>query len=143
MENIKLPQWIYHSYGVAEKMYQLALAAGKSESVAKDMWLLGFLHDVGKRFGTQENHEVIGGMMLSNNNYEYYDIITRHGDTLDKNMPWELKMLRTADLSVEPHGNDVGIKDRVEDIKKRYGSDSLKYSITKEVADYIKGEHDD
>lgn len=48
-----------------------------------------------------------------------------------------LKILNMADMQIDKYGNDVGYKKRLEDIKTRYGEDSIQYINAKNVIDSL------
>ena len=89
--------------------------------------MLGYVHDIGYQFGTNENHNVIGGNMLKNNNYKYWQEVYYHGVPDSKYKSLYLDILNTADMMIDKYGNDVGFDKRLEDIKTRYGKDSIQY----------------
>ena len=45
-----------HSYAVANKMIELGKEKSLSEIELQELFLLGYLHDIGYEFGTNENH---------------------------------------------------------------------------------------
>lgn len=50
-----------------------------------------------------------------------------HGDPNSKYNSLYLTILNMADMQIDKYGNDVGYEKRLEDIKTRYGIDSLQY----------------
>ena len=95
---------------------------------AEDMFLLGFVHDVGYEFSDGGKfHSKIGGEILCRNAYRYADAVTKHSYLTDGELPDELYFLYCADMMVDTKGIECTLEERVEDIKKRYGSDSIPY----------------
>ena len=48
-----------HSCAVANKMIELGKKKNLSEIELQELFLLGYLHDIGYEFGTNENHNVL------------------------------------------------------------------------------------
>ena len=48
-----------HNYAVANKMIELGKEKSLSEIELQELFLLGYLHDIGYEFGTNENHNSI------------------------------------------------------------------------------------
>ena len=48
-----------HSYAVANKMIELGKEKSLSEIELQELFLLGYLHDIGYEFGTNENHKKV------------------------------------------------------------------------------------
>ena len=59
-----------HSLAVARKMVEIGKSKGLAEEELKDLFMLGYNHDIGYEFGTNENHNVIGANILKQNNYK-------------------------------------------------------------------------
>jgi HD-GYP domain-containing protein (c-di-GMP phosphodiesterase class II) len=45
-----------HSYAVANKMVELGKEKNLLDEQLQELFLLGYLHDIGYQFGTNENH---------------------------------------------------------------------------------------
>ena len=116
-----------HSYAVANKMIELGKEKSLSEIELQELFLLGYLHDIGYEFGTNENHNIIGGNLLKKNNYEYWKEVYYHGVPNSEYKSLYLDILNRADMMIDKHGNDVGFDKRLEDIKNRCGVDSMQY----------------
>lgn len=146
-KKIALPDWVYHSYGVAEKMYNLSKEECLGEPNCQDMWLLGFLHDIGKRFTgpTYTGHASYGGDLLSRNDYVLADFVKGHNAVpiQGEHFPWLLKTLLRADLSVSQGGLDIGYEARLEDIKARYGENSEQYKAARETIERLEDREDE
>ena len=68
-----------HSLAVARKMVEIGKSKGLAEEELKDLFMLGYNHDIGYEFGTNENHNVIGANILKQNNYKYWQEVYYHG----------------------------------------------------------------
>ena len=116
-----------HCYGVANKMVELGKEMKLSTDQLQELFILGYLHDIGYQFGTNENHNIIGGNILKENNYKYFKEVYYHGIPNSKYRSLYLDILNTADMMIDCFGNDIGFDKRLEDIKNRYGKDSIQY----------------
>ena len=117
-----------HSYAVAKKMMEIAIEYNLSEEDIMNCFLIGLNHDIGYEFASNGlNHNKIGGQILRNNGFKYWQEVYYHGDidcTYDSIF---LDILNKADMQIDKYGNDVGYDKRLEDIKDRYGKDSITY----------------
>ena len=116
-----------HSYAVANKMVELGKERKLSNEQLKELFVLGYLHDIGYQYGTNENHNEIGGNLLKENNYKYWKEVYYHGVPDSEYKSLYLDILNTADMMIDKSGNDIGFDKRLEDIKNRYGKDSIQY----------------
>ena len=116
-----------HSYAVANKMIELGKEKSLSEIELQELFLLGYLHDIGYEFGTNENHNSIGGNLLKESNYKNWQEVYYHGIPNSEYKSLYLDILNTADMMIDKYGNDVGFDKRLEDIKNRCGKDSIQY----------------
>ena len=53
-----------HSLAVARKMVTIGKNKELSEEQLQELFILGYNHDIGYEFGTNEDHNVIGGNIL-------------------------------------------------------------------------------
>lgn len=120
-----------HMIGVARRCYSLAKDEfNMDEEKARQMWLMGLLHDIGYEFMEDEdipNHPIIGFDILSIEPERMSDIsyaILNHGET-DSSWGVNDYILNLADMTVDSKGNDVTLADRCRDIEERYG----RYSV--------------
>lgn len=117
-----------HSYAVAKRMMEIAKEYNLSEEDIKNCFLIGLNHDIGYEFATNGiDHNKIGGQLLKDNRFKYWQEVYYHGDidcTYDSIF---LDILNKADMQIDKYGNDVGYDKRLEDIKDRYGKDSITY----------------
>ena len=117
-----------HSYAVEKKMMDIAKEYDLSKEDIMNCFLIGLNHDIGYEFTPNGiNHNKIGGQLLRDNGFKYWQEVYYHGDidcTYDSIF---LDILNKADMQIDKYGNDVGYDRRIEDIKKRYGEKSIIY----------------
>jgi hypothetical protein len=130
-----------HSYAVANKMVELGKEKNLLDEQLQELFLLGYLHDIGYQFGTNKNHNMIGGNLLRNSNYKYWKEVYYHGIPNSEYKSLYLDILNTADMMIDKCGNDVGFDKRLEDIKKRYGKDSIQYINCFKIINELKGDN--
>lgn len=108
---------------------------------AKNMFLLGFVHDIGYEF-TQDPtlHPEIGGKILQNAGYKYHHCVAQHGSITDIPFSDELYILNLADMLVNFDGNNCTFEERLEDIKKRYGTNSYQYQNSCILTEKLKSD---
>lgn len=116
-----------HSYAVGKKMMEIGKKYKLSDFELQELFVLGLNHDIGYEFGNNSNHNAIGGKILKENNYKYWQEVYYHGQTECKYNSLYLDILNMADMQIDKQGNDVGYDKRLEDIKSRYGEDSQVY----------------
>ncbi|WP_443596454.1 hypothetical protein [Agathobacter sp.] len=91
----------------------------------EEAFVLGVLHDIGYKFSSQQQeHASIGGLLLKEQGYKYWQEVYYHGipqNNYDSNM---LRLLNYADMITGPTGIYMTIQERIDDIAKRYGEDS-------------------
>ena len=129
---------IKHSYAVASKMVELGKEKGLTEEQLQELFILGYIHDIGYQFGNNENHNVIGGNVLKNNGYKYWQEVYYHGTPNSEYKSLYLDILNTADMMIDKYGRDVGFDGRLEDIKGRYGEDSIQYINCVKIVNELK-----
>ena len=116
-----------HSLGVARKMVEIGKKLNLSKEELDDLFLLGYVHDIGYELGNGEDHAKNGGNLLRENGFKYYKEVYYHGEV---NSPYEslyLDILMIADMQIDKYGIDQGFDGRLEDIKSRYGEESMVY----------------
>lgn len=133
-----------HMLRVAEKMKQ-AVESNPNicDASADEVFLLGYLHDVGYSLvDRQEDHAQAGGKLLITQGYKFWKEVFYHGVPECEYKSSELSILNWADMTVNQSGKDVSILERLEDIKKRYGENSVQYSkavqLSKEIQYWVK-----
>ena len=135
-------------HGVAEWMYNHAEEYGIGNK--EEMYLLGYIHDIGYIQG-KENHEANGAFLLGKDTYygrlvrwhgstpqEYIDYYKQLCPTMGVDIPKELILLWTADMTINSEGRNVGFWERLEDIEDRYGKDSEPYRICSETIEWLR-----
>lgn len=127
-----------HSYAVASKMIELGKKRKLSEESLKELFMLGYVHDIGYQFGDNENHNIIGGNLLKDNGYRYWKEVYYHGIPNSEYRSTYLDILNTADMMIDKFGNDVGFDKRLEDIKNRYGQDSIQYNNCVKIVNELR-----
>ena len=83
-------------------------------------------------------HNQIGGLLLKNSNFKYWQEIYYHGEINVEYKSILLDILNQADMQIDKYGNDVGYDERLADIKNRYGEDSEVYMRCCELVNKIK-----
>ena len=130
---------LMHSYNVGKKMMEIGKLYNLSDEELRELFVLGFNHDIGFEFTTNGvNHDKIGGELLKKSNYKYYKEIYYHGKLTDEYSSLYLDILNMADMQIDKYGNDVGYENRLKDIESRYGSDSIVYNNCLELVEYLK-----
>ena len=127
-----------HSYGVAKKMIELGKGINLTEDQVQELFLLGYIHDIGYQFGNNENHNIIGGKILKDNNYKYWKEVYYHGIPNCEYKSLYLDILNKADMMIDKYGNDIGFDKRLEDIRNRYGDESIQYKSCVELINELK-----
>ena len=130
-----------HSYSVANKMVELGKKRSLNNEQLEELFLLGLLHDIGYQFGDKDSHNIVGGNILKNNDYKYWQEVYYHGNPTSEYKSLYLDILNIADMMIDKYGNDVGFDKRLEDIKERYGIDSIQYKNSVEIVNKLKGEY--
>ena len=132
---------LQHMLSVARKCYKLARAGDYSEEDARDVFLMGLLHDIGKEFN-HDNHALTSYEMLKHftesENFEFYlNSIELHGQACEKCSTFQ-DMLNYADMTTMPDGSPTSLDNRLSEIKERYGSDSDVYHECVKLSYYLK-----
>jgi hypothetical protein len=123
-----------HSVIVWEIMQKNTLEKTWDKEYANDMFILWYLHDIGKQFWYTSDHAEKWGEILRRSNYKYWQEVYYHWCVDLKYKSSELDLLNSADLQVLQDWTQVSVTQRLEDIKKRYWENSLEYKNSKELA---------
>ena len=126
-----------HSIAVARKMVEIGKKHNLDDEQLQELFLLGYNHDIGYEFGNNENHRIIGGNILKQSNYKYWQEVYYHGEIECEYSSLYLDILNKADMQIDKFGNDVGYVKRLEDIKNRYGKESNIYKKAEKLIDNI------
>ena len=127
-----------HSLAVARKMIEIGKNYNLTDEQLQELFVLGYIHDIGYEFGNNQNHRIIGGNILKANNYKYWQEIYYHGEIDIQYNSLYLDILNKADMQIDRYGNDVGYNKRLEDIKNRYGKDSNIYKNAEILIDNLR-----
>ncbi len=127
-----------HSLAVARKMVEIGNKLELNKEQLHELFILGFNHDIGYEFGTNESHNIIGGNMLKNSEYKYWQEVYYHGNPEAGYDSLYLDILNEADMKINKYGEDVGYEKRLEDIRNRYGSDAVQYNDALKIIDYLE-----
>ena len=126
-----------HSLGVAKKMVAIGKSKGLKASDLNDLFTLGIVHDMGYEFGPGNEHQKLGGLVLKENGYRYWQEVYYHGLIQNEYSSLFLDILNQADMQIDKKGKDVGYSGRLEDIKSRYKEDSKVYASCVELVNFI------
>lgn len=133
------PSRLAHMNATANRAYEIAKTVfGKSENKARQLYVLGLLHDVGYAFAP-DDHAHAGGSVLISLGVEI-DAVYDHGDPTVGFMDDELLIVNAADMTTSPTGAPMRMEDRLNDIGERYGVNSPQLACARAVADRIKYE---
>ena len=127
-----------HSLAVARKMVEIGNKLELNKEQLHELFILGFNHDIGYEFGTNESHNIIGGNMLKNSGYKYWQEVYYHSNPEAGYNSLYLDILNEADMKINKYGEDVGYEKRLEDIRNRYGSDAVQYNDALKIIDYLE-----
>ena len=127
-----------HSLAVARKMVEIGKNLELDEEQIQELFLLGFNHDIGYEFGINENHNIIGGTILKNSGYNFWQEVYYHGNPEADYNSLYLDILNEADMKINKYGEVVGYEKRLSDIRSRYGSDSVQYNNALKIIDYLE-----
>ena len=117
-----------HILAVAREMQRRAEEAGWPQEKCREMFTLGYLHDIGYEFvEKQPDHAEAGGMLLKAQGYPYWQEVLYHGKINVSYQSDALQLLNTVDMCIDSAGNPVDIHTRLADIASRYGEDSIQY----------------
>ena len=117
-----------HSLTVARFMYETALQEDKGEMFAREMFVLGYLHDIGFEFALDaQEHAMTGGCVLMSVGFKYGREVGEHGCASSTGLSYAGDLLNRADLSVDSEGNRVPVTQRLQNIRRRYGATSAQY----------------
>lgn len=130
---------IKHSLAVARKMVEIAKKNNLGEEDIKNCFVIGYNHDIGYEFSIDKmEHNKIGGKILEANGFKYWKEIYYHGEINAEYESLYLKILNQADMQIDKYGNDVGYGKRLEDIKGRYGENSIVYNKCSKLIEKIR-----
>lgn len=128
-----------HSYSVAKKMQEIGRKLNLDERDIYELFVLGLNHDIGYEYSENgKNHNKIGGEILKNSGFKNWKEVYYHGMLTNEYSSLFLDILNCADMQIDKYGNDIGFDKRLEDIKGRYGEDSVVFARCVEMVNYFK-----
>ena len=127
-----------HSLGVAKKMVAIGKSKGLKISDLNDLFTLGIVHDIGYEFGPSNEHQKLGGLVLKENGYRYWQEVYYHGLVQNEYSSLFLDILNQAGMQIDKMGNDAGYEGRLADIKSRYSEGSNVYISCVNLVNFIK-----
>ena len=91
-----------HSYVVARKMVEIGKKNNFDDEQIKELFVLGLNHDIGYEF-TQNgvNHNKIGGEILKDSGYKYWQEVYYHGEVETEYHSFFLNVLNQADIQID------------------------------------------
>lgn len=123
-----------HSITVWKVMQQMALEKTWNQDYANDIFILWYLHDIGKQFGYTADHAEKWWEILKRSGYKYWQEVYYHWCVDYGYQSVELHLLNIADLQVLQNWKQVSVKERLDDIWQRYGVNSNRYKDCKQLA---------
>lgn len=131
-----------HSHAVAQKMQEIGKLKQLSQSEINDLFILGLNHDIGYEYMLNgEKHNEIGGKILKDNGYKYWQEVYYHGEPDIEYTSLFLDILNVADMQIDKFGNDVGYEKRLLDIRNRYGYTSMVYKKCETLINNLRRKH--
>lgn len=119
---------LLHSRAVGRRAAELASLLGWSIKRQHQMFVLGFVHDIGYEYATdQRQHETVGGELLRSMGVQDWRAVAEHGDPDVDAMSDELFVINLADMQTDSRGNRVSMRLRLDSIAERYGKYSQQY----------------
>lgn len=124
-----------HQLSVARRLVELAREqGGYSEEELRQLFVLGYLHDIGYEFAIDpDNHAQVGGEILTQSGFVYAREVANHGNPTSTYSSSALDLLNAADMQTSPSGEHVSYAERLQDIADRYGEDSLRYKNARTI----------
>lgn len=133
-----------HIRGVAERCVELGELLDLDDDTLEELYVLGFLHDVGYAFGAK-GHAKKGEKILKRLHLIGAEHIGRHGDAeldaSEASLPTISDIIKAADLTVDAKGNFVSADERLIDIKDRYGESSSQYKNAASAVSALREKH--
>ena len=131
---------LMHSLAVARKMVEIGIEKGLEATELEELFVLGYVHDIGYEFAPSgKDHNKIGGNVLKQSDYKYWQEVYYHGALTEKYESLYLTILNQADMQIDKYGNDIGYEARLLDIQERYGEGSMVhercYQLVKKIKD--------
>lgn len=124
-----------HQLSVARDLVEQAQSRGTySEQELQNLFVLGYLHDIGYEFATDpDDHAAIGSEVLKRLGFTYWAEVANHGNPESSYSSAELDLLNSADMHTSSTGERVTYAERLQDIADRYGEDSPRYQNARTI----------
>ena len=124
-----------HQLSVARTLVEQARSQGSySEEELQDLFVLGYLHDIGYEFAADpDRHTPVGGEVLKRLGFVYWAEVANHGNPAGTYSSAELDLLNSADMHTSPTGDRITYAERLQDIADRYGEDSPRYQNARTI----------
>ena len=115
-----------HSHGVGVKLFTLVNHKPTlCRTAAREMYVLGLLHDIGYQFAANsDEHAKFGGELLKKQGFKLWREVFWHGRVQREYDSPELRLLNYCDMIVGPNGEPMTMKQRIADLTFRYGGGS-------------------
>ena len=123
-----------HIVAVAELMRK---NAGILRLDSEEMFVLGFLHDVGFGFGN-ENSAALGGEILEKQEYKYFNEVANLGKTETAYHSTALDLLNWCDMHTDSTGKYVSFEKKLESLSKKFGENSTNYKNAKKLVESLQ-----
>lgn len=133
---------LHHLLGVARACYSY----GKEifhweEEKSREMFLVGFLHDVGYEFVEDPiQHEEVGGNILKQLDFRYAQEVSSHGNPHSTFTSQELFILNLSDLTVSHDGTPRTMQQRLDLVIQRYGANSIQAKRLQEMINLVQNQ---
>lgn len=139
LEDKQFPSTRYrHCVKVAERMYEYSKdELGYSEGKAQDMYVLGYLHDLGYAFDGEAFGHEIALYNCMKDSYRYADEIRDHSFMIEEKDSQECNLLHYADLTIDGVGNECNFVNRLKDLANRHGENAPNVLLTKDIIEVL------
>jgi hypothetical protein len=123
-----------HMLAVARLMKEMALRLGWGEEKSRQMFVLGYTHDIGYEFSTtHDGHADEGGRLMQEMGFVYADSITGHGKPGADPNDDVINLLNFCDAIIDGDGSKTTPDIRLYNISLRYGKDSSQYKDARDA----------
>lgn len=125
-----------HSLAVARRCYELTQAKEYPEDYCRQMFLMGYVHDIGYEFcQDRSEHPKIAADILRSLTYvpTKMDIAIREHGTFPTALSFEWRILNEADMTVSSDGRVISAEERLAEIGEKYGFQSETYEKARDI----------
>ena len=128
-----------HSIAVGRYMQKYAEERLFDYDLGKELFILGYLHDIGSEFTEiKEEHAKIGGEILKKSNYKYWKEVYYHGKVQNEYRSLPLMLLNLAELSITSDGKEISIQEKLNELADKFGENSVQYQNTKKLYEMVR-----